>query len=322
MKNKLIFKDKALLVLISALFIIFLPRLKALSYSEGYPDYNGEFYFRAAEKAFNEGRYSEARSYYLTVELNYGNKPFARLAKKKAEISWNRIKESRELNIIEEKKREGVIEITYEIVNKSKRKLLISYYIKKGIPVNNLSDNKVEYSEYDVYLKPGQRIKETYLIPRRFFWDEEYKIDIKETMFLEDDDETDANAKQIKWGSIYQGELKLLEALREKEFNKSLAKWEEENKKKQFKFDIIKSVLIIGVIGGLLFLLFNRIWKRQDEQESIRSTEVVSEKDLFGGEMEFLHREKKLQEEEFEKALKRGEPAAILKFFTGIRVKF
>ena len=97
------------------------------------------------------------------------------------------------------------------------------------MPEANFSNNKIGYEEYDVYLKPGQKIRENYLISRKFFWDEGYKIDIKETMFLRDDENTDVNAKPIRWGSIYQGELKLLEALKEKEFSKELSNWKKEN---------------------------------------------------------------------------------------------
>ena len=111
MRNKVIFKNKALLILISTVFIILLQNPKIFSENEAYPEYMGEFYFRAAEKCFKEEKYSEARSYYLTIEINYNEKPFAKIAKEKAEKCWNIIKNSRELNIIEEKKNQGIIEL-------------------------------------------------------------------------------------------------------------------------------------------------------------------------------------------------------------------
>lgn len=315
MKIKQLFKKKTFLIFLTLLLFIFSFNLKLSHSDELYPDYEGDFYFKTAEKAFNEGRYSEARSFYLTVMLNYRDKPFAQKAKEKSERCWNIIKESRELNIIEEKKKEGVIEITYEIVNKSNKKLLISYYIQRGVSAgNNFLNNKTEQAEYDVYLNPGQKIKENYLILRRFFWDERYKIDIKETMFLNNNDDTDVNAKPIKWGSIYQGELKLLEALREKEFKKSLAEWEEKNKSNQITINIIKGILLIAGIIGIILLLV-KILKNRRLDENISSTEVVQEKDLYGGEMEFLHEDKSLKEREFENALKKGETSAIVKYF-------
>ncbi|OGL44507.1 MAG: hypothetical protein A2W05_09475 [Candidatus Schekmanbacteria bacterium RBG_16_38_10] len=316
MRIKIISKNKALLILVSIIFIILLQSPKIFSESEAYPEYMGEFYFNAAEKCFSKERYSEARSYYLTIEINYKDTPFAKIAKEKAKKCWDIIRNSRELNIIEEKKNEGIIELTYEIINKSKRNLLISYYIQKGIPLSNFSNNKIEYEEYDVYLRPGQKIRENYLTPRRFFGDEEYKIDIKETMFLREDENTDVNAKPIKWGSIYQGELKLLEAFKGKEFSKELSNWQEENSKKQFKKNIIKGILLCGVIGGLIFASL-RIWKNRKIQESRRwaGGKMVSENDLFGGEVGLLDHEKSLREREFENSLRKGDPAAISKFF-------
>ena len=242
--------------------------------------------------------------------LNYKDKPFAKIAKEKSEKCWNIIEESRELDIIEENKKEGVIEITYEIVNKSKKKLLISYYIERGVSVNNFLSSKTEQAEYDVYLKPGQKIRENYLILRRFFWDERYKIDIKETLFLDNNEDTDVNAKPIKWGSIYQGELKLLEALRERELKKSLAEWKEKNKSNQIAINVIKGILLIAGTVGLIFLIL-KILKNKRLDDNIRTTEIVHGKDIYGGEMEF----RSLKEREIENALKKGEASAIVKYF-------
>ncbi|OGL41178.1 MAG: hypothetical protein A2043_00760 [Candidatus Schekmanbacteria bacterium GWA2_38_9] len=310
MKIKQLFKKKAFLIFLTLLFLVFSFDIKLLRSDEIYPDYLGEFYFNYAEKVFNDGRYSEARSCYLTVMLNYKDKPFAKIAKEKSEKCWNIIKESRELDIIEENKKEGVIEITYEIVNKSKKKLLISYYIERGVSVNNFLSSKTEQAEYDVYLKPGQKIRENYLILRRFFWDERYKIDIKETLFLDNNEDTDVNAKPIKWGSIYQGELKLLEALRERELKKSLAEWKEKNKSNQIAINVIKGILLIAGTVGLIFLIL-KILKNKRLDDNIRTTEIVPGKDIYGGEMEF----RSLKEREIENALKKGEASAIVKYF-------
>ncbi len=317
METKLLFRKKIFLIFLTFLLSLFSFNIRLSNSDELYPDNAAEFYFKNAERAFNEGKYSEARSYYLTVILNYKNSPFTQKAREKAETCWDKVKESRELNIIEESKKEGVIEITYEIVNKSKKKILISYYIKKGeLHGSHTLDNKTdqEEAEYDVYLKPGQKIRENCLILRRFFWDERYKIGINETLFLNENDDTDINGKPIKWGSIYQGELKLLEALKEKEFKKSLANWEERNRNNEIIINIIKGVLLIAGVSGIIFLLA-KILKNRKLDYNIGATEVIPDEDLYGGEREFLNEYKNLKEREYENALKKGEPSAIIKLF-------